>query len=90
MNRFDILLNLNDGITENTIRATAISDYDVKQYSINLNEEYEHVKCIERVSTTIVKVHYNNWNLESEQLLFCNATEADLFVGLFENLKVEA
>tara|TARA_R100001143_G_C3319471_1_gene114032 strand:- start:84 stop:323 length:240 start_codon:yes stop_codon:yes gene_type:complete len=79
---------MNDGIDENTIRATAISDFDCKQYSINLDEEYEHVKSIERKSTTIIVVHYNSWHAEPEQLLFSNATEVDLFCELFDELKV--
>lgn len=86
MNRFDILLSWNDGIETDHIRATAISDFDVKQYKINLNEDYEHVKSVEKISTTILKVHYNSWYCEPEQLLFSNASEADLFVGLFEDV----
>lgn len=86
MNRFDILLNWADN-KENHIKATALSACDVKQYLIDLDAEYEHVKRIERQTTCVIKVHYNIWHLESEQLIFENATEADMFCDLFSRVK---
>ncbi|QDU05923.1 hypothetical protein V6x_56670 [Gimesia chilikensis] len=85
MNRFDILLNWTE-TKENTIKVTAISDCDVQQYLIDLDAEYENVLKVERQTTCVVRVHYNIWYLEAEQLIFENATEADLFCDLFEDV----
>jgi len=76
MNKFDILLNWNE-TKENTIKASAISDCDIKQYLIDLNADYEHVLKVERKTTCVVRVHYNIWYFESEMLISKNSIEAE-------------
>ena len=78
MNRFDISLKWTDN-KEDTIKATAISDCDCKQYLIDLEADNDHVSKVERQTTRVVRVRYNIWYLEPEMLIFSNATEEDLF-----------